>query len=215
MVAGLAFLHSCSSVQSNPPSLHSSPLLEANESGKTRLRFQHLESLCCTATVIHWTEKTYLYTNTDDRQPTSNSTMNTTSILLTGRPVAALTMTSNKSCSPRKPTLLSPSCPTSAKSATPTPPNTPTSSPILRPRHLRRVSSDSTGWYLDDDTPSLQEFEARAQTLIKRLEKFANRCATNAVMGLMSPAAVVLIVFNPIMLVLTALLIFAMLGGWS
>ena len=31
----------------------------------------------------------------------------------------------------------------------------------------------------------------------------------------MSPAAVVLIVFNPIMLVLLGLLIFAMLGGWS
>jgi hypothetical protein len=32
---------------------------------------------------------------------------------------------------------------------------------------------------------------------------------------LMSPAAVVLIVFNPIMLVLLGLLIFAMLGWWS
>jgi hypothetical protein len=34
-------------------------------------------------------------------------------------------------------------------------------------------------------------------------------------MGLMSPAAVVLIVFNPVMLVLVGLFVFAVLGGRS
>jgi hypothetical protein len=148
--------------------------------------------------------------------------MNTTSFLLTGRPAATLSIISksptNRAHQERKslpPSSSSSSSYLPTKTTTPTPPNTPTSSPALRPKHLRRISSDSTGWYLDADTPSLQDFEARAQTLIKRVEKFANRCATNVVMGLMSPAAVVLIVFNPIMLVLMALLIFAMLGGWS
>jgi hypothetical protein len=78
---------------------------------------------------------------------------------------------------------------------------------------LRRVSTDSTGWYLDADTPSLKDFEVRAQTYAKRLERFASRCATNVVMGLMSPAAVVLFVFNPIMLVLIVLLLIAALSG--
>lgn len=77
------------------------------------------------------------------------------------------------------------------------------------------MSTDSTGWYLDTDTPSLKDFEVRAQTFAKRLEKYANRCATNVVMGLMSPAAVVLFVFNPIMLVLMVLLFLTMLGGRS
>jgi len=139
--------------------------------------------------------------------------MNTTSLILTGSLAAALTITlrnpNNKSNSNTKHPLLS-SSPTRT-STTPTPPNTPTSSPALRTKHhLRRISSNSTGWYLDADTPSLQDFEARAQTLVKRLEKFASRCATNVVMGLMSPAAVVLILFNPVMLVLMGLVIFAM-----
>jgi hypothetical protein len=78
---------------------------------------------------------------------------------------------------------------------------------------LRRVSTDSTGWYLDADTPSLKDFEVRAQTYAKRLERFASRCATNVVMGLMSPVAVVLFVFNPIMLVLMILVLIAALSG--
>jgi hypothetical protein len=119
--------------------------------------------------------------------------MNATSFLFTGRPaVAGFTIIS----SPTNTT-------TSSQSTTPT--SSPSSSPRLRPKHLRRVSSDSTGWYLDADTPSLKDFEIRAGTLAKRLEKFANRCATNVVMGLMSPAAVVLFVFNPVMLVLMVL----------
>jgi hypothetical protein len=143
--------------------------------------------------------------------------MNTTSLILTGRPAATLTITlknPNNPHSQHKPSQSSFS-PTPKTLTTPTPPNTPTSSPAVRPKYLRRISSDSTGWYLDADTPSLQDFEARAQTFVKRVEKFANQCATNVVMGLMSPAAVVLIVFNPIMLVLLGLLIFAMVGGWS
>jgi hypothetical protein len=149
--------------------------------------------------------------------------MNTTSLVLTGRPASGLTITlknpNNRSYSQTDNALssfpFSLSSRTNTKTTPPTPPNTPTSSPALRPKHLRSMSSDSTGWYLDAGTPSLQDFEARAQTLVKRFEKFANRCATNVVMGLMSPAAVVLIVFNPIMLVLLGLLIFAMLGWWS
>jgi hypothetical protein len=163
--------------------------------------------------------------------------MNTTSLVLTGRPASGLTITlknpnkeshsqtDNTLSSQTNNALSSSPFPLSSQTNTmttkttkttpPTPPNTPTSSPALRPKHLRRISSDSTGWYLDAGTPSLQDFEARGQTLVKRCEKFANRCATNVVMGLMSPAAVVLIVFNPIMLGLLGLLIFAMLGWWS
>jgi hypothetical protein len=150
--------------------------------------------------------------------------MNTTAFLLTGRPAATLSIISNSPInksysqarnSPSSSTSYPTTKITTTTTTTPTPPNTPTSSPAIRPKHLRRISSDSTGWYLDADTPSLQDFEARAQTLIKRLEKFANQCATNVVMGLMSPAAVVLIVFNPIMLVLMGLLVFAMVGGWN
>lgn len=154
----------------------------------------------------------------------SITAMNTTSLLLAGRPAAGLTITLTNPTKPYAQTENTPSSfpfpyfsPATTKTATttPTPPNTPTSSPALRPKQLRRISSDSTGWYLDADTPSLQDFEARAQTLVKRVEKFANRCATNVVMGLMSPAAVVLIVFNPIMLLLMGFLIFAMMGGRS
>jgi hypothetical protein len=130
--------------------------------------------------------------------------MNTTSLFLTGRPAATLTILSSpiKSNSTTLP---------SNPSTTPT--STPSSSPRIRPRQLRRVSTDSTGWYLDADTPSLKDFEVRAQTYAKRLERFASRCATNVVMGLMSPAAVVLFVFNPIMLVLTVLVLIAALSG--
>jgi hypothetical protein len=124
--------------------------------------------------------------------------MNATSFLLTGRPAAAFAIISSPSKSNNTPST--------------TPKSSPSSSPRLRPKHLRRISSDSTGWYLDADTPSLKDFEIRAGTLAKRLEKFANRCATNVVMGLMSPAAVVLFVFNPIMLVLMVVLLVAMLG---
>jgi hypothetical protein len=140
--------------------------------------------------------------------------MNTTSLILTGTLAAALTITLRNPSKPnsQSKSLLSTSSPTeTTTTTTPTPPNTPTSSPALRTKHhLRRNSSNSTGWYLDADTPTLQDFEARAQTLVKRLEKFVNRCATDFVMGLMSPAAVVLILFNPVMLVLMGLVIFAM-----
>jgi hypothetical protein len=119
--------------------------------------------------------------------------MNTTSLFLTGRPAGTFAILS----SPVKSNQTS----------------TPSSSPRIRPRQLRRVSTDSTGWYLDADTPSLKDFEVRAQTYAKRLERFASRCATNVVMGLMSPAAVVLFVFNPIMLVLMVLLLIAALSG--
>lgn len=131
--------------------------------------------------------------------------MNTTSLFLTGRPAAVFNIISSP--------IKSKSAVLNTPSTTPT--SSPSSSPRIRPRQLRRVSSDSTGWYLDADTPSLKDFEVRAQTLAKRLEKFANRCATNVVMGLMSPAAVVLFIFNPIMLVLMVLMLIAMLGGWS
>lgn len=127
-----------------------------------------------------------------DNQTSSN--MNTTSFLLTGRPADMFA-------------IISPV----AKSST-TPASSPSSSPRLRPRHLRRTSSDSTGWYLDADTPSLKDFEKRAQTLVKRIEKFLSRCATNVVMGLMSPAAVALFLFNPITLVLLIVLLIAMIG---
>jgi hypothetical protein len=124
--------------------------------------------------------------------------MNTTSFLFTVRPaVAGFTIISSPSKSNPNNTITSPQ--------STTPQTSPSSSPRLRPKHLRRVSSDSTGWYLDADTPSLKDFEIRAGTLAKRLEKFANRCATNVVMGLMSPACVVLFVFNPVMLVLMVL----------
>ena len=129
--------------------------------------------------------------------------MNTTSLFLTGRPAATLSILS----SPVRSNQTLPSTPST------TPTSTPSSSPRIRPRQLRRVSSDSTGWYLDADTPSLKDFEVRAQTYAKRLERFASRCATNVVMGLMSPAAVVLFVFNPIMLVLMVLVLIAALSG--
>ncbi|GAB7326029.1 hypothetical protein MBLNU13_g10065t1 [Cladosporium sp. NU13] len=129
--------------------------------------------------------------------------MNTTSIFLTGRPAATFAILSSSIRSNQ--TL------TNTPSTTPT--STPSSSPRIRPRQLRRVSSDSTGWYLDADTPSLKDFEVRAQTYAKRLERFVSRCATNVVMGLMSPAAVVLFVFNPIMLVLMVLVLIAALSG--
>lgn len=129
--------------------------------------------------------------------------MNTTSLLLNGRPASLFSIVS------------SPARSSSAVASTPstTPTSTPSSSPRVRPRQLRRVSTDSTGWYLDHDTPSLKDFEVRAQTFAKRIEKFASRCATNVVMGLMSPAAVVLFVFNPIMMVLVVLMLIAMLSG--
>ncbi|KAM0712751.1 hypothetical protein Q7P35_000198 [Cladosporium inversicolor] len=129
--------------------------------------------------------------------------MNTTSLFLTGRPAATLSILSP----PVKSNQTLPTTPST------TPTSTPSSSPRSRPRQLRRVSTDSTGWYLDADTPSLKDFEVRAQTYAKRLERFASRCATNVVMGLMSPAAVVLFVFNPIMLVLVVLILTAALGG--
>ncbi|KAM0717247.1 hypothetical protein Q7P37_007099 [Cladosporium fusiforme] len=132
--------------------------------------------------------------------------MNTASLLLTGRPATAFTIIS----APTKPqfkTLKTPST---------TPTSSPSSSPRLRPRHLRRTSSDSTGWYLDADTPSLRDFEQRAQTFAKRLEKFASQCATNVVMGLLSPAAVALVLFNPVMLVLVlAALIAVVSSSWG
>jgi hypothetical protein len=129
--------------------------------------------------------------------------MNTTSLFLTGRPAATFTILS----SPVKSNSAVPITPST------TPTSTPSSSPRIRPRQLRRVSTDSTGWYLDADTPSLKDFEIRAQTYAKRLERFTSRCATNVIMGLMSPAAVVLFVFNPIMLVMMVLLLIAALGG--
>jgi hypothetical protein len=129
--------------------------------------------------------------------------MNTTSLFLTGRPAGTFAILS----SPVKSNHTIPITPST------TPTSTPSSSPRIRPRQLRRVSTDSTGWYLDADTPSLKDFEVRAQTYAKRLERFASRCATNVVMGLMSPAAVVLFVFNPIMLVLMVLLLIAALSG--
>jgi hypothetical protein len=130
--------------------------------------------------------------------------MNTTSFLFTGRPATAgVTIISSPTKS--KPTNITANTPST------TPQTSPSSSPRLRPKHLRRVSSDSTGWYLDADTPSLKDFEIRAGTLAKRLEKFANRCATNVVMGLMSPAAVVLFLFNPVMLVLMVVMLVAVL----
>jgi hypothetical protein len=211
MVAGLAFLHSCSFKQ---PHLD---IAEGDGSGKNTRLLPTLQS----AAVNNRIENLSYHTN---QQPNSTrcwhcppftrkkKKMNTTSLILTGSLAAALTITlrnPNKSKSNTKHPLLS-SSPTRT-STTPTPPNTPTSSPADRTKHhLRRISSNSTGWYLDADTPTLQDFEARAQTLVKRLEKFANRCATDFVMGLMSPAAVVLILFNPVMLVLMGLVIFAM-----
>lgn len=144
---------------------------------------------------------------TSDSQPSSPADrpadMNTTSLFLTGRPAATLSILSP----PVKSNQTLPTTPST------TPTSTPSSSPRSRPRQLRRVSTDSTGWYLDADTPSLKDFEVRAQTYAKRLERFASRCATNVVMGLMSPAAVVLFVFNPIMLVLVVLILTAALGG--
>lgn len=129
--------------------------------------------------------------------------MNTTSLFLTGRPEATFSILSS-------PVRSNQTLPNTASTS---PTSTPSSSPRIRPRQLRRVSSDSTGWYLDADTPSLKDFEVRAQTYAKRLERFASRCATNVVMGLMSPAAVVLFVFNPIMLVLMVLVLIAALSG--
>jgi hypothetical protein len=138
----------------------------------------------------------------------SKTKMNATSLLPPFRPAnLAFTIISSPSKSNPNTTTSSP------QTTTPTP--SPSSNPRLRPKHLRRVSSDSTGWYLDADTPSLKDFEIRAGTLAKRLEKFANRCATNVVMGLMSPAAVVLFVFNPVMLVVVLVLLVAMVGGRS
>jgi hypothetical protein len=216
MVAGLAFLHSCSS---NKPRLPHSTLLTKTKAAR-RL-------FCCFQQLLLLSieRKPPLYQTTTNRKErflapsaTETTKMNTTSLVLTGRPAAGLTITlrnPSKSYPQERASLSSSYSYQKTTTTTPTPPNTPTSSPALRPKHLRRISSDSTGWYLDADTPSLQDFEARAQTLVKRFEKFANRCATNVVMGLMSPAAVVLIVFNPIMLALLGLLIFAMLGGWS
>lgn len=200
-----------------PPS--SFDIADEDESGKTIIL------LLPTPLLLSIERKDPLYQTTTNRKErflaspaTETTKMNTTSLVLTGRPAAGLTITLRNPSKPypqERASLSSSYSYQKTTTTTPTPPNTPTSSPALRPKHLRRISSDSTGWYLDADTPSLQDFEARAQTLVKRFEKFANRCATNVVMGLMSPAAVVLIVFNPIMLVLLGLLIFAMLGGWS
>jgi uncharacterized membrane protein YidH (DUF202 family) len=200
-------------VSNNPTS--TSP--KETEAERTLDCFQHFNLLLLTiglriSHTIPTNNQTQLVAGTA-RHSHAKKKMNTTSLILTGSLAAALTITlrnpNNKSNSNTKHPL--PSSSPTRTSTTPTPPNTPTSSPALRTKHhLRRISSNSTGWYLDADTPTLQDFEARAQTLVKRLEKFANRCATDFVMGLMSPAAVVLILFNPVMLVLMGLVIFAM-----
>lgn len=82
----------------------------------------------------------------------------------------------------------------------PSPSSTKSTRPVLR--HSRTSSRDSTGWYLDHDTPTLEDFAMRAQTLAKRMERYQNQCATNIVMALMRPTPVVLLLLNPLAIVL-------------
>jgi hypothetical protein len=70
-------------------------------------------------------------------------------------------------------------------------------------RHSRTSSRDSTGWYLDHDTPTLEDFATRAQTMAKRIERYQSQCATNVVMALIGPTPIMmLLVFNPLAILL-------------
>lgn len=199
---GFAFLHSCSS---NDPAFDI--FANEDESGKRRYCYYpiHIHRSSCLLLLPSIELRIITpYQSTTTQNTHKPARMNTTSLVLTGRPASGLTITlknPNKgSHSQTNNTLSSQTDNTSAsqtdnvlssfpfslssrtdvettkttKMTPPTPPNTPTSSPALRPKHLRRMSSDSTGWYLDAGTPSLQDFEARGQTLVKRFEKFAN-----------------------------------------
>lgn len=71
-----------------------------------------------------------------------------------------------------------------------------------RPSHVRRTSSNGLRWYNEPNTTTLEEYAARARTMMKRFEKYQGDCAKNIVMGLMSPAAVALFLFSPLWILL-------------
>ncbi|EMC91848.1 hypothetical protein BAUCODRAFT_152212 [Baudoinia panamericana UAMH 10762] len=125
--------------------------------------------------------------------------MNTTSLLLTGRTAADISLLPQRqaaslttiyhhkktapssSSSPRKPAIK----------------RTPTS------------TRDSPGWYNTEGGMTLDDFAARLNTTLSRFEQWQGKCAQSVVMALMRPTPIMLFVLNPV-----ALMIWLALVGW-
>ena len=132
------------------------------------------------------------------------NSMNTTSLLLTGRTAAVhmattTTVSRNPGSATRPKTKSRSSSGTSQASfySASSRPSTPS----------RQPSWDRSKWYNETDNPTLDDFARRLETTAKRIEHWQSACATNIVMALLRPTPVALFVFNPVSLFLLVVML--------
>lgn len=144
--------------------------------------------------------------------------MNSLSLVLNGRTAADIALLPEKqrasiiSLPPSRRALFARtrtmSASTISSSAPPSPALSGASTP-RRPGSSSKTSTPGSGWYNQENIPTLDDYARRLNTASKKIEIWQGKCAQNVVMALMRPTPIVLFALNPICLIL-----YVVLGVW-